>query len=110
MIIGLGVLILAVVIFIYWQNLNPSAPSLVSDSSAGAPLEMQQISAGQSILAVLEQLRRLKIDTTVYQDPVLHSLVDFTQATSSEPVGRPDPFLPVGNSNTVVPTGGTPKK
>ena len=52
--------------------------------------------AGQELLALLEQLRAIELDRSVFTDSVFENLQDFRSELLPEPVGRPDPFAPLG--------------
>ncbi len=58
-------------------------------------LPSQTSAVGQEILSVLNDLRSLQIDESVFESAVFRSLVDYTVATTTEPLGRPDPFSPL---------------
>ncbi|MDP6387839.1 MAG: hypothetical protein QGG63_00980 [Candidatus Pacebacteria bacterium] len=47
------------------------------------------------LLTLLLDLRSVKLDESVFSDPVFKSLVDFGQELVSEPVGRENPFAPI---------------
>lgn len=67
----------------------PVDPALLYTSDASNQIAM---GVGQDILVALEELRRLKLNIDIFNDPSFQSLVDFASATTSEPLGRPDPF------------------
>src|SRR5690242_16702844 len=80
--------------YLYWQGQNPSVDVSTLSVTGGTPTNDASF-AGQQILAVLNQLKRISIDGSVFESPVFKSLIDYTIATTSEPVGRPDPFAPI---------------
>lgn len=51
---------------------------------------------GSEMLALLEQINSIGLDTSFFDDPVFGSLVDFGQELNPQPVGRPNPFAPIG--------------
>lgn len=55
---------------------------------------------GQSILQTLSALRAIKLDVSVFQNPVFLSLVGHEVATTSVPLGRIDPFAPISQQAT----------
>jgi len=59
---------------------------------------------GAEVLAALNQLKILKLDSSIFQDKVYLSLQDFSKPLNPEPVGRINPFNPIG-----VETGGSIK-
>ncbi len=45
-------------------------------------------------LTIVNKIMSLKLDTSLLEDDVFNSLVDFSQSIDAEPVGRPNPFVP----------------
>ncbi len=50
----------------------------------------------QEFLTRLQQLRDIKFDRTIFSDARFQSFVDHRQPIVDEPVGRPNPFAPIG--------------
>lgn len=50
----------------------------------------------QEFLRHLQQLRNLELGAEFFSDPRFQSLVDYRQPVTEEPVGRANPFAPVG--------------
>ncbi len=67
-------------------------------SSTGSGSLLQSQSSDQSIgaaeLNLLNQIQSLNVDSSLFKDPGYQSLVDYSVAIPSEPVGRPNPFAP----------------
>ena len=96
-------ILIAVVVFMllaggyyYWKRSNPSIDTGSFLTSMGSTPESAFI--GQDILSTLEELRHLHIDGSIFDNPAFKSLVDYTIATTSEPLGRSDPFAPLPTS------------
>ena len=51
---------------------------------------------GAEVLTALNQLKTLKLDSSIFQDKTFISLQDFSKPLNSEPVGRINPFSPIG--------------
>lgn len=49
---------------------------------------------GRELLTALGQLRDIKIDTSIFDDPVFQILSDFSVEIADQPVGRRNPFSP----------------
>jgi len=81
-----------------WIGLSSS--SAPSDSSL---LTTDDVSSGpdQDLVATLLALRAVKLDGSLFSDPGFQSLKDFSTAIVPEPIGRPNPFAPLG-SNIVI--------
>lgn len=64
-------------------------------ASPGAVLSPQGAAAGQQIISILNELKQIRLDKDVFENPVFKSLIDYTIATTSEEKGRSDPFAPL---------------
>jgi hypothetical protein len=51
---------------------------------------------GRDILALLADLENIRLDESIFSDPVFQSLQDISRELSPEPKGRPNPFAPLG--------------
>lgn len=64
-------------------------------------------SAGNSVdrelLATLLELKSLKFNDALFESNTFRSLKDFSRQIPDEPVGRPNPFAPVGTDRIVAP-------
>ena len=56
---------------------------------------------GTDVLALLKKIHQLKIDYKFFESDGEQSLFDFSQIIPPENVGRPNPFLPIGNANNL---------
>lgn len=73
----------------------------MSKDSEPAPLTETQVGAdgpiGQEIVVELNRLRALQnISTDIFKNAAFASLKDYTQVVVPQPVGRPNPFAPIG--------------
>lgn len=48
-------------------------------------------------LMVLNRLKKIKVDTSFFEDPVFRQLKDFSVKLTTEPKGRPNPFAPLSD-------------
>ena len=85
------VIILAVVGYFYYEGGVPLTSSAVETSQETSDAEL----AGQRVLNLLNQIKSLRIDTTMFSDPVYKTLRDYTVAIPQENVGRANPFAPI---------------
>lgn len=77
-----------------WFGLTSATPS---DSL----LSTETVSEGgpeQELVSTLLALRSVKLDGAIFTDPAFMSLKDFSTQIVPEPVGRPNPFAPVGGT------------
>ena len=65
-------------------------------TSTGSPQEAADV-LGQEILIALNQIEALKLDRSIFEDPVYLSLTDRSEEIDPEPVGRVNPFAPIGD-------------
>ena len=62
---------------------------------------------GGDLIALLLELKSIKLDTAILQNPTFLTLQDFSVTLIPEPVGRVNPFAPLGDNaprNTPVST------
>ncbi|MBI2030214.1 hypothetical protein HYT05_01185 [Candidatus Kaiserbacteria bacterium] len=59
----------------------------------------------QQILEILLALRAVKLDETLFSNQAFISLKDYSTQIVPEPVGRPDPFAPLGAAGQVSAAG-----
>ncbi len=69
-----------------------------------------QGSSDGDVVETLLQLRTITLAGTILSDPAFLRLVDTGTQIMPEPVGRPNPFLPITRSGTTTPTAGTSSK
>jgi hypothetical protein len=58
------------------------------------------------LVSLLIELRSVKLDDSIFSNPAFRSLRDFSQELVPEPVGRRNPFAPLGielNTEPVIP-------
>lgn len=91
--ITLIVLILGVGAFVAYQNYY--VPSLNIDPLVSEGQVAGSI-VGQEIISLLGELESIKLDVTIFEKESFRSLIDFGQTINSEPVGRGNPFAPIG--------------
>ena len=53
---------------------------------------------GKDLLAALNRLNAIKLDSSLLRDPVFASLQDFSVEIVPQAVGRNNPFLPLGKT------------
>ncbi len=80
----------AIAYFFYMGNKAPSGQSLLETQ-----VTPEANAASSRILALLNQIRSLKIDTEIFDDPVYQTLIDYSVAIPDVPVGRLNPFAPI---------------
>ena len=97
--LGAAILILVFTGYGMWSRNSSSNDSSSGLTFTDSPIAVDTV-GGQEILNVLNQLRHLSIDSSIFESPAFLSLMNYTVATSSEPLGRPDPFAPLPATST----------
>ncbi|MDO8561729.1 MAG: hypothetical protein Q7S05_02785 [bacterium] len=92
MLLGLGVVVAG---FVWYASSGTSTPAalLTTESGGGAVSPVDK-----SLLENLLLLRAVTLEGTILQDPAFQSLQDFGTQIIAEPIGRSDPFAPLGSS------------
>jgi len=66
---------------------------------------------GDEITSAIGQINSLKLDRAIFDDPILKRLIDHSKPILPEPVGRKNPFAPIGGDDktgtTTTSTGGS---
>lgn len=84
-----------------WYGLSGSAAptsAIQSDDVSGA-----ESADERAILDTLLQLRSIELAGTIFNDPVFQSLRDTRTEIVPEPIGRRNPFAPLGVTATTTP-------
>ena len=64
----------------------------------------------QELISILGELRNIKIDESIFTDPVFMSLNDFGVVIDNQPVGRRNPFQAIfGSSGATEVVPGAPR-
>ena len=75
--------------------------ALSQDSSGSSSLlateSVVENGPNAELISTLLALRAVKLDGTIFTDPVFTSLKDFSTEIVPEPIGRPNPFAPLNS-------------
>ena len=97
------IIVLAVLAYFYFSG-NPSASqSDTLEQSGGEQLSQEAEIAGARVLALLNQISSLKIDVSIFNDPVYKSLVDYSIEIPEQKIGRVNPFAPLPGFIETIP-------
>jgi|SRR3989344_383557 len=96
------VFVLAAVVigFAVYTRFFPAGDEPVLAEESVVPAEEAE---NQDLITLLLQLRSITLDDDIFTDPSFKSLSDFSQELVSEPIGRPNPFAPLGASVGTAP-------
>ncbi|MBI5004619.1 MAG: hypothetical protein HZC04_00320 [Candidatus Lloydbacteria bacterium] len=94
-IIGIG-LLLWVGYATFLKKDSAVAPGTALVSEAALNGDSPEAQSGREILAILLNLKSLKLDASIFNNSVFQSLTDFGQSIPERPRGRDNPFAPIG--------------
>ena len=97
--IGAVVAILLGGILVYSIVAKP-APDQTSFEKTDFTTDSQSQSEAQDLLRMLQNLKNLKLDGTLFADPAFIRLEDFSRPLEPQEPGRINPFAPLGAINT----------
>ncbi len=94
------VLVLGFFYVYYTQTETQGETGSLVSQNAVAGNSRATIAVGAEIISLLEKLDRITLDTALFQQPTFQSLRDFSITLRPQPVGRPNPFAPIGNDSS----------
>jgi hypothetical protein len=97
----IGVIVIAVTFlawYFYQKGRSPAVGTSGLVATPGAIAGVDQSAVGAGVLSVLNSVSSIHIDSSFFSSPAYQSLVDYSIAVPSAPVGRPNPFAPTGSS------------
>lgn len=62
---------------------------------------------GADIIKAINEISSLDLDRSIFNDPVLKSLVDHSTEIQPEPKGRKNPFAPIGSAGLTTNSSST---
>lgn len=95
----IGVLVAALGLLYYFYSSGSSGELLTAESQVSP--------VSQGILVTLGNLRTIRLDDSVFRDPLFLSLSDFGVTIPPAAAGRRNPFAPVGTDNAPASTAAT---
>jgi hypothetical protein len=84
----IGILLIAGGFWVYMTYFSGGSDSLFTSSEEASPLS-------QEVLVALSSLHVIKLDRSIFSDPVFTSLTDFGVAIPPQQAGRRNPFAPL---------------
>lgn len=64
----------------------------------------------QDLVRLLFNLKAIRLDDAIFVDPLFTSLIDYGKELVPEPVGRQNPFAPLGGTPLPPPPSSAPKR
>lgn len=86
----------AAVIIGGWWLFSDTSTSSSTDILTTETLGGENNPAGQELVETLLALRTVTLEGTIFSNPLFRGLKDFSISIMPEPVGRPNPFAPLG--------------
>lgn len=80
-------------------NLFTSPPDLSLEEGLDSP-----VTSSQDILVLIDKIKNVSFDTSIFTSDLFVGLVDFTVAVFPEAHGRANPFAPIGQDSPYSPT------
>lgn len=106
------VILLAIVLFVVYAVFIKKDPTTTTDGSlitSGGVLSEDARALGNQISQALVRIEQIKLDKNIFTDAIYKTLVDRSEPIIEEPIGRPNPFAPIGiiSVNSTTRTGTT---
>jgi hypothetical protein len=101
MLVLAGVVLAGIVWYSFLGGGGVKAPLLTTEDLTA------QGAIDSDVVAILLQLRAVSLSGTIFSDPVFRSLQDFGSEIVPEPVGRQNPFAPLGATSNIQTQTGT---
>lgn len=98
-IIGVLVVIIGIAGYFY------STRDQTSDTLLSSEFSTTTTVVDSDLLSALRELKKLRLDDSIFTNPVWMSLNDFGKTLADQPKGRPNPFLPLDLSGAGTTTG-----
>lgn len=94
----LTVLIIGILFIVYalFIKKDPTQENLVSDGVSDIQSSAEAQILGSQIAQALLRIEKIKLDKSIFSSEIYKSLQDRSQPIIEEPIGRPDPFAPLG--------------
>jgi hypothetical protein len=93
-IIILVIIVLGLVAYSFLKP-SPTAESLLATTQRQDSAQV----LGDEITSAISQINSLKLDRAVLDDPIVKNLIDHSKPILPEPVGRKNPFAPIGKDS-----------
>lgn len=85
-------LVIIFVIYAVFIKKDPTSESLIGASPTTSNAQV----LGNQISQALLRIEQIKLDKTIFSDVIYRTLVDRSEPISEEPIGRANPFAPIG--------------
>jgi len=99
------VVVVIVIAFIGYKMFFAGSGS--GDTTLVADQSKTEFVDGQTILALLDRLNKVTLDSSVFSNQTFTSLINFEKPIQDQVIGRQNPFQPIGadGSGIILPKG-----
>jgi len=97
------IIVVALAAYFYYEGGNNTASSSLESVPAGTGSG----EIGSRVLVLLNQIRDLKIDASLFSDPAFLALQDYSIQIPQQNVGRLNPFAPISGMRVASSTAGS---
>ena len=103
-IIAIVVLGILFVLYSAFLKPDPKADTLVTGRSpvAGKPVDQNSQAISSQISQALLKIEQIKLDRSIFDNKIFTSLEDRSEEIVDEPVGRTNPFAPLGDTSVNI--------
>lgn len=88
-VIAVGIVVVGVLAYVFFFQGEGNQGALTTSAT-----DPQVVAANQEFITLFSTLRRIDLDTRIFESEYYQSLIDFSRPISVEPVGRDNPFAP----------------
>jgi hypothetical protein len=105
-------ILIAIILFVVYAVFIKKDPTDTADGSlitGGSVLSEDARAIGNQISQALMRIEQIKLDKNIFTNVIYKTLVDRSEPIGEEPIGRPNPFAPIGDISvsSTVRTGTT---
>ncbi len=100
----IAIIILAILFVVYavFIKADPVNKELIKGKSTSKTLGQEDAQAlGNQIAQALLRIEQISLDKSIFTDAIYRSLQDRSKPISEEPIGRPNPFAPLGDMSGI---------
>jgi len=88
--IAIGIVVAGFLAYVFFFQNGNNGSALITTQT-----DPRVVAANQEFISLFSKLRRIDLDTSIFDDEYYNGLIDFSRPISVEPVGRDNPFAPV---------------
>lgn len=102
----IGIVVAGILFLLYAVFLkpDPQAETLVAgrEQAAGVSASQDSKVISTQISQALLKIEQIELSRAIFDNPIFHSLEDRSQPIMDEPIGRTNPFAPLGDTSVNV--------